>query len=39
LWDVFKVPHHCSYTALSDTKGKDETVPVDEVRTNRRRCF
>lgn len=32
LWDVFKVPHHCSYTALSDTKGKDETVPVPEVK-------
>lgn len=32
LWDVFKVPHHCSYTALSDTKGDDETIPVDQVK-------
>lgn len=32
LWDVFKVPHHCSYTALSATKGDDETVPVEQMK-------
>jgi hypothetical protein len=30
-WDVFKVSHHCSYTALSDEKGEDKTTPVDDV--------
>jgi len=23
VWDVFKLPHHCSYTALSDEKGTE----------------
>jgi hypothetical protein len=31
LWDVFKIPHHCSYLSLSDTKGEDITVPVPQV--------
>ncbi|MCK4487156.1 MAG: hypothetical protein KAU38_10395 [Desulfobacterales bacterium] len=31
-WDVFKLPHHCSYTALSDEKGKDKTKPVPKVK-------
>jgi hypothetical protein len=31
LWDVFKVPHHCSYTAIGPTKGDDQTKPVSEV--------
>lgn len=31
-WDVMKIPHHCSYTALSDDKGKDKTEPVKEVK-------
>lgn len=26
-WDLFNIPHHCSYTALSDTKGEKETEP------------
>jgi hypothetical protein len=26
-WDLFNIPHHCSYRALSDDKGKDETEP------------
>lgn len=30
-WDVFKLPHHCSYLTLSDEKGKDKTKPVPEV--------
>lgn len=31
VWDVFKIPHHCSYLSLSDEQGKDETKPVREV--------
>jgi hypothetical protein len=31
LWDVFKVPHHCSYTAIGLEKGADQTEPTDEV--------
>lgn len=30
--DILKISHHCSYTALSDDKGKDETVPVESAR-------
>ena len=30
-WDVFKLPHHCSYCSLGPEKGEDLTVPVDEV--------
>ena len=32
LWDLFKVPHHCSYTAIGPEKGDDETKPPDEVK-------
>lgn len=33
-WDVFKLPHHCSYLSLNEegNKGKDETDPVSEVK-------
>ncbi|MGU3422525.1 hypothetical protein [Methylobacterium sp. D54C] len=32
VWDVCKVPHHCSYTALNAAdKGMTRTVPVPEV--------
>ena len=31
-WDVFKISHHCSYTALSDEKGKTKTTPVSKVK-------
>jgi hypothetical protein len=30
-WDLFRISHHCSYTALSDEKGEEETVPRAEV--------
>lgn len=30
-WDVFKLPHHCSYLSLGPEKGKEKTVPVDAV--------
>lgn len=26
-WDLYNIPHHCSYLALSDTKGATETTP------------
>jgi hypothetical protein len=32
LWDVFKIPHHCSYTAIGPEKGKDRTEPTPEVK-------
>ena len=31
-WDIFKISHHCSYTVLSDTKGKTKTTPVEKVK-------
>lgn len=30
-WDVFKLPHHCSYLSLSPEKGEAVTEPVPEV--------
>jgi hypothetical protein len=32
LWDIFKIPHHCSYTAIGPEKGTDRTEPTDEVK-------
>lgn len=32
IWDVAKLPHHCSYLSLSDTKGDDKTVPTENIR-------
>ncbi len=31
-WDLFNVPHHCSYLALGPDKGKDRTEPVPDVK-------
>jgi len=31
-WDIYKLPHHCSYQSLSNEKGKEKTVPVEEVK-------
>lgn len=31
-WDLFNIPHHCSYKALSDEKGDDETEPTELVK-------
>ncbi|GAG24442.1 unnamed protein product, partial [marine sediment metagenome] len=28
-WDIFKIPHHCSYKSLNSEKGKDETEPIE----------
>ena len=30
-WDVFKLPHHCSYKSIGPDKGKEKTKPVPEV--------
>ena len=30
-WDLFNIPHHCSYLALSDEKGDKETQPKSLV--------
>jgi len=30
-WDIFKLPHHCSYLALGPEKGEEKTAPVPEV--------
>lgn len=31
-WDIFNIPHHCSYLALSDEKGASETTPKPLVK-------
>jgi hypothetical protein len=31
-WDVFKLPHHCSYLSLGPDKGDEKTEPVAEVK-------
>jgi len=31
-WDIYNIPHHCSYLALSDEKGEVETTPKDLIK-------
>jgi hypothetical protein len=31
-WDLFNLPHHCSYKTLSDEKGDTETIPKPLVK-------
>ncbi|WP_421795379.1 hypothetical protein [Haliscomenobacter sp.] len=31
-WDIFHISHHCSYTALSEEKGKTKTEPDEEIK-------
>jgi glyoxylase-like metal-dependent hydrolase (beta-lactamase superfamily II) len=31
-WDIYDIPHHCSYLTLSNDKGEDITKPVEGVR-------
>ncbi len=31
-WNVYKLPHHCSYTAIGPEKGRDKTQPTDLVK-------
>jgi hypothetical protein len=30
-WDIFFIPHHCSYLALNAEKGMEETIPSDSI--------
>jgi hypothetical protein len=30
-WDIFKIPHHCSYLSIGPEKGTDRTVPTKSV--------
>ena len=32
MWDLYNIPHHCSYMALSDEKGESETVPKEAIK-------
>lgn len=31
-WNIYKLPHHCSYLSLSDDKGTNKTTPTDQVK-------
>jgi len=31
-WDIFKIPHHCSYLSIGPDKGNDETKPTNDVK-------
>lgn len=31
-WDIFHISHHCSYTALNEDKGDNETKPTAEIK-------
>ena len=31
-WNIFKLPHHCSYLSVGPEKGKEKTDPVKEVK-------
>jgi len=31
-WDVYDIPHHCSYKGLNGDKGKEKTDPVENVK-------
>ena len=30
-WDIYKIPHHCSYASLSNEKGKEKTTPTSDI--------
>jgi hypothetical protein len=32
VWDIFRISHHCSYTALSSEKGKEKTEPIETIK-------
>lgn len=31
-WDIYKIPHHCSYRALNSEKGEEKTEPIGEIK-------
>ena len=36
-WDLYDIPHHCSYTGLSDEKGED--ITLKNLKLNRKRTI
>jgi len=30
-WDIYKIPHHCSYKSLAEEKGKQKTEPTKKI--------
>jgi len=43
IWDIFRISHHCSYTALSSEKGKEKTEPIKTIKSlfeeGQMRCY
>lgn len=31
-WNIYHLPHHCSYNSIGPDKGDDKTTPVDQVK-------
>jgi hypothetical protein len=31
MWDILKIPHHCSYLSLSSERGEDKTKPIPQI--------
>ncbi|MBU2941834.1 hypothetical protein Q4525_12635 [Shimia thalassica] len=31
-WNIYKLPHHCSYTAIGPEKGTNKTEPTEQIR-------
>ncbi|MEM8971405.1 MAG: hypothetical protein AAGD43_04980 [Pseudomonadota bacterium] len=31
-WNVYKLPHHCSYKSIGPEKGKNQTVPTEQIK-------
>ena len=31
-WNIYKLPHHCSYTAIGPDKGETKTLPTEQIR-------
>lgn len=31
-WNIYKLPHHCSYKSIGPEKGDDETEPTEEIK-------
>jgi len=31
-WDLFKIPHHCSYLSMAEEKGEEKTEPTPEFK-------
>lgn len=31
-WNVYALPHHCSYKAINDDKGNEKTTPTEQIK-------